>query len=176
LKFFKSKLPLLLCLSASVVGWVFSSGCHPAALVIPSYIQSVGVQLFDNRTSYFGLETLFTQTTIREFQMDGRLPLEDPDKADLLVKVVIRQYDKVPVFNDPKTNAVLQYRLSITYDLAAVDQKEKKTFVEDNGKIHSYYYYTPQYNGAINQTEDQAVSQLASDMSHTIVRRVLEGY
>src|SRR5581483_12075423 len=105
--------------------------------------------------------------------MDGRLPLEDASKSDLQIKVVIQKYDKIPVLNDPKTNAVLQYQLSITYDLAAIDQKKKKTFVEETGKIHSYYYYTPQYIGAVNQTEDQAVSQLADDMSHNIVRRVL---
>jgi len=152
------------------------TGCHPAALVVPSYIQTVGVDLVQNKTSYFGIDTLFTESLIHNFQMDGRLPLEDASKSDLQIKVVIQKYDKIPVLNDPKTNAVLQYQLSITYDLAAIDQKEKKTFVEETGKIHSYYYYTPQYIGAVNQTEDQAVSQLADDMSHNIVRRVLEGY
>jgi Lipopolysaccharide-assembly len=152
------------------------AGCHPAVLIVPSYLHSVGVALVDNQTSYFGMETLFTQALIRSFQEDGRLPVEDPDRADLLVKVVIRKYDKVPMLYDPKTNVVLQYRLSVTYDLAAVDQREKKTFAEDAGKVHSYYYYTPQYTGAITQTEDQAVSELADDMSRSIVRRVLEGY
>ncbi len=151
-------------------------GCHPAALVVPSYLQSVGVYLFENKTSYFGLDTLFTQATIRQFQQDGRLPLVDSDKADLVVKAVIREYIQEPQMYDPKTNYVLQYRLSVVYDLAAVDQQEKKTFVEDNGRIHSIYFYTPQYIGAPSETMDQAVSQLADDAAHTIVRRVLEGY
>lgn len=154
----------------------FLAGCHPAVMIVPSYVQTVGVELFQNRTSFFGLENLFTQATIRQFQTDGRLPLEDPSRADLVVKVVIRQLDKIPAYFDPKTNAVLQYRLSVTYDIASVDQKEKKTFFEDNGKVHSYYYYTPDYVGAVNQTEDQAMAQLADDMARTIVRRVLEGY
>ena len=154
----------------------FLVSCHPAALIVPSYIQNVGVALVDNKTSYFGLDTLFTQAMIRQFQLDGRLPLEDPEKADLTVKVVIRQYIQEPQLYDPKTNYVLQYRLSIVYDLAAVDQKEKKTFVEDTGKIHSIFYYTPQFVGAPSETMDQAVSQLADDMGHVIVRRVLEGY
>ncbi|HJT23556.1 MAG TPA: LPS assembly lipoprotein LptE, partial [bacterium] len=95
-------------------------GCHPAALIVPSYIQSVGVSLFENKTSYFGLDTLFTQAAIRQFQEDGRLPLVDSDKADLVVKAVIRQYVQEPQMYDPKTNYVLQYRLSVVYDLAAV--------------------------------------------------------
>ncbi len=91
------------------------------------------------------------------------------------MKVVIKQYIKEPVFYDPKTNYVLQYRLSIVYDLAAVDQREKKTFLEDDGKIHSVFYYTPQYIGAITQTEDQALAQLSGDFALVLVRRVLEG-
>ena len=160
----------------SLFGLFFMVGCHPAVLVVPSYVQTIGVELFQNRTSFFGLETLFTQATIRQFQTDGRLPIDDPSRADLVVKVVIRQLDKIPAYFDPKTNAVLQYRLDVTYDIASVDQKEKKTFFEDNGKVHSYYYYTPQYVGAVTQTEEQALAQLADDMARTIVRRVLEGY
>ncbi len=151
------------------------TGCHPAALVIPSYIQNVGVDLFENRTSYYGLDTIFTEATIRQFQIDGRLPIETADKADMAVKVIIRQYIREPQLYANNTNYVLEYRLSVVYDLAAIDQREKKTFLEDTGKVHSIYFYTPQYTGAIPETEDQAITQLASDMAYTIVRRVLEG-
>lgn len=151
-------------------------GCHPAAMIVPSYIQSVGVDLFENKTSYYGLDTIFTQATIRQFQMDGRLPVVDPSQADLVVKGVIRQYLPVPQLYDPKTNFVQQYQLSVVYDLAAIDQREKKTFAEDNGKVHSIMYFTPQYTGAPSVTDSQALTQLADDTALIIVRRVLEGY
>jgi hypothetical protein len=162
-------------LGAAVMGLVFLAGCHPAALIIPSYLQTVGVQLVDNRTSYYGLDTIFTESLIRQFQEDGRIPLAPPDQADLVVKLIIKQFNIDPLFYAPTTNYVLQYRISITYDLAAVDQREKKTFLEDTNKIHSYYYYTPQYYGAIVQTQDQAVTSLADDTALVVVRRVLEG-
>jgi hypothetical protein len=175
-KLFKKYFTLMSALGVWLVPPFVLVGCHPAALVVPSYIQSVGVDVVKNQTSYFGMDTILTQALIRQFQMDGRLPLEDPDKADLKVQIVLRQYNEEPQFFDPKTNYVLQYRIYFVYDLAAVDEREKKTFVEDTGKIHSFYYYTPQYTGAPSETKDQAISQLADDMSHTIVRRVLEGY
>ncbi|HTC22414.1 MAG TPA: hypothetical protein VK859_16285, partial [bacterium] len=87
----------------------------------------------------------------------------------------IKQFNIDPLFYAPTTNYVLQYRISIVYDLAAVDEREKKTFLEDTDKIHAYYYYTPQYVGAISQTQDQAVTALAQDTALTLVRRVLEG-
>ncbi len=168
----KSRASLFLLL-ALLVG---ITGCHPAAMVVPSYLKNVGVGTFENRTSYFGLETELTQATVQAFQLDGRLPLEDPDHCDLIVKVIIRQYIEQPIFFDPKTNYVLQYQLSIVYDLAAVDKIENKTFLEDTNKTHSVYYYTPQYTGAITQTKDQAIAQLMSDTARAIVVRVLEGY
>jgi hypothetical protein len=162
----------LACFSLLLAG---IAGCHPAALVVPSYIKSVGVELIKNQTSYYGLDTIFTQALIRQFQVDGRLPLETADQSDLAVRIVIKQYIREPQFYAPTTNYVLEYRLSVVYDLAAVDQREKKTFLEDTGKVHSIYFYTPQYTGAVPETEDQAVSQLATDMAYTVVRRVLEG-
>jgi hypothetical protein len=81
-----------------------------------------------------------------------------------------------PIFFDNKTNEVLQYQLSIVYDLAAIDRRENKMFIEDKNHNHSVYYYTAQYTGAISQTKDQAISQLAAEIGQSIVRRVLQGY
>ncbi len=151
-------------------------GCHPAVVVVPSYIQSIGVQTAENRTSYYGLETSLTQNTIQQFQFDGRIPLADPDKADLVVKLVITQYLITPIFFDPKTNNVLQEQLTLTYDLSVFDNKENKIFIEDKGRQHSVYYYTPQYTGAINQTLDQATNQMMQETAQLIVQRVMEGF
>ncbi len=152
------------------------TGCHPAALVVPSYVQSVGVSTFENSTSYYGLDTVLTQATVRQIQIDGRLPLENPERADLVVKAVIREYVEQPIFFDTKTNNVLQYQITVVYDLAAIDRRENKIFIEDKNRRHSVYYYTPQYTGAISQTKDDSVSQLADEVGRSIVRRVLQGY
>jgi len=153
----------------------FLSGCAPAVLIVPSYIKSVGVNLVDNKTSYYGLETLFTQQLIQDFQIDGRLPVENPGDADLVVSITLKKYEEVPVLVDPKTNLVDQFRISVTYDLSAIDKRENRTLVEDKDKIHSYFYYTPQYVGAVSQTDQQAQAQMADDLGRSIVRRVLEG-
>jgi hypothetical protein len=164
------KVPVLFFLSTLL------TGCHPAVLVVPSYIQSVGVSTFENRTSYYGFDTILTSRTIHQFQVDGRLPLEDPERADLVVKAVLQQYLEQPIFFDPKTNNVLQYEISVVYDLTAFDRRENKTFIEDKDKRRSIYYYTAQYTGAIQQSKDDAVSQLAEEVGRSIVRRVLQGY
>lgn len=155
---------------------LFCFGCTPAAMVIPSYIQNVGVDLFENRTSIFGLETTLTQATIRAFQVDGRVPLEDPTRSDLKVQVVIRRFIEEPLIYGLRNNQVFQYRLSIVYDLASVDNREKKTLSEDREKTVSIYYYTPEYSKGIPETREQALLRLADDFGRFVVRRVLEGH
>lgn len=145
-------------------------------MVIPSYVQNVGVSLFENRTSFFGLETSLTQATIRAFQIDGRLPVEDSTRSDLQVQVIIRRFVEEPLLYGTQTNDVLQYRVSIVYDLASIDTREKKTLQEDHEKIASVFYYTPQYSKAIPETRDQALARLADDFGRLVVRRVLEGH
>jgi hypothetical protein len=152
------------------------TGCHSAVMIVPSYIQTVGVQTAENHTSYYGLETSLTQNTIQQFQFDGRLPLGDSERADLVIKLIIQQFLITPIFFDPKTNNVLQYQLTLTYDLTAMDTKENKVFIEDKGRQHSVYYYTPQYTGAINQTQDQAIAQMMQEAAQLIVQRVMVGY
>jgi hypothetical protein len=151
------------------------AGCSPAVLIVPSYIQNVGVALVQNETSQYGLETLFTQQFIQDFQTDGRLPVANADQADLVVNVTIKKYDEVPILYDPKTNQVLQYRITLAYDMTALDNKLNKTLVEDKDVVHSYFYYTSQYVGAIPLTDAQAQAELADNLGRTIVRRVLEG-
>ena len=152
------------------------ASCHPAVVVVPSYITSVGVDTTKNMTSYYGLETSLTQNVIQQLQIDGRIPVADAERADLVLQMTITQFLITPIFFDPKTNNVLQYQLTLTYDLTVLDKRESKTFIEDKGRQHSVYYYTPQYTGAINQTQDQATAQMMQETGQLVVQRVLEGF
>ncbi len=152
------------------------SGCRPAVMVVPPHVHNVGVAPFENRTTQFGLETLLTHETIRQFQMDGRLPLADPDQADLQVQAVIRQYAEEPIQYDTATNYVLQYRLTVTYDLLARDRKEGRSLVEEKSKTRSVFYYTVHYTGAVTENEEQALQRLAEEVGRATVRKVLEGF
>jgi hypothetical protein len=166
--------PFLRVSAVLVLGFL-GLGCRPAILIIPSYIKTAGVAPTENKTSWFGLDTAITQNLIQQFQMDGRVAIEDPDHADMVVKVIIKKYTETPQVQDPKTNAVLQYLVSLDYDVVALDHVENKTLTETTGLTDSVYYYTIYNTGAIPQTRDQALQQLEQDMARLIVRRVLSG-
>jgi hypothetical protein len=176
LKTFLKKSFLLGGLGVLAVQVLFVFGCTPAVMVVPSHIRSVGVDLFENRTSIYGLETTFTQAVLRAFQVDGRLSLEDPGSSDLRIKAVIQRFVEEPLLFDTATNQVRQYRISVVYDISAQDAREKKVLQEDREKIISVIYYTPGYTQAIPETREQALVRLGEDMGRSIVRRVLEGH
>jgi hypothetical protein len=166
-----------LCLRGFALAVVFSLGlgCRPAFLIIPSYIKTVGVAPTENKTSWFGLDIAMTQNLIQQFQLDGRVGIEDPDRSDMVVKVIIKKYSETPQSQDPKTNAVLQYLITLDYDVVALDHVENKTLSEYPGLQDSVYYYTTYNTGAIPQTRDQALQQLEQDMARLIVLRVMQG-
>jgi hypothetical protein len=152
-----------------------TAGCRPAAVILPPHIKSVAVDTVENLTSTYGLEARLTQSTVLQFQQDGRLAVTGPGQSDLSVKIVVKKYLKECILTDTATNRPTQYRLSITYDLTGKDQVDKKTLLEAAGLTQSVLYYTPDFTGAIAETEDQALSRLAEDLSRTVARRVIQG-
>ncbi len=151
------------------------TACRPALIVLPPHIHSVALDIVDNHTAKYGLEALTTQSVLREFQTDGRLSLVDEKRADLLVRLSIRQFEREVLLTDKDTNRPQQYRLSIKYDLTAVDQIDHKPLFEDKGRVRSVLYYTSDYIGAIVETEEQALQRLSDDLANSLVRRVIEG-
>jgi hypothetical protein len=162
-----------------VLGLVLScvaalGGCHPAALVLPPHLKTVGVSTFENKTSTYGLESLLTDQTILQFRQDGRLDYVSENKADLLVKATVTRYLKESILTDTATNRPKQYRLSVTYQLKAVDQVDGRTLFDLNDQARSVLYYTSDFPGALAETEEQAQIRLAEDTARAIVRKTLE--
>ena len=150
-------------------------GCHPATIILPPHIHTVGLGIVNNRTSQYGLESLCTQQVLQELQADGRLRVDSDKSADLVVQLDIRQYQKEVLLTDPATNRPQQYRLSIQYDLTATDKIDQRPLFEDKGRVRSVLYYTSDYQGAIVESEDQAILRLAQDLARSLVRRVIQG-
>jgi hypothetical protein len=150
-------------------------GCRPATIILPPHIHSVGLAVVENQTTQYGLDAICTQAVIRQFSTDGRFLLVTDNQADLVVKMVIRKFERDILLTDVNTNRPQQYRLSIQYDLTATDQIDQRPLFEDRGRVRSVLYYTADYQGAIVETEDQAITRLSEDLALSLVRRVIEG-
>jgi len=103
---------------------------------LPAHIRTLAILPFENETPSPDLQRELLEAMRRD--LDSRLGVRDApeDRADALVRGVIRTYDvDVPVgFNTTETQAVASRRkLQITVDVQIVDQTTGKTIFERKG-------------------------------------------
>ncbi len=103
---------------------------------LPSHIRTLAVVPFDNETPSPDLQRELFDAMRRDFQ--PRLGVRDApqDRADAVVRGVIRQYDvDVPVgySADQRVAVATQRSLQITLDVQIVDQTTGKTIFERKG-------------------------------------------
>lgn len=124
-----SRLPLLL-LAACVTHYGFAGGG------LPAHIHTLAVLPFDNETPSPDLQRELYEAMRKDLQ--SRLGVRDAseDKADAIVRGIIRTYDvDVPVgFNATGNQSVTSRRLLyLTVDVQIIDQTTGKTIFERKG-------------------------------------------
>lgn len=117
------------------------AGCRPpgygfAGGGLPSHIRTMAIQPFDNETSTPELQKELLDVMRKELQ--PRLGVRDApeERADALVRGVVRTYDPdIPVgYSSTTSQAVTSRRkLQITLDVQILDQTTGKTLWEKKG-------------------------------------------
>jgi hypothetical protein len=123
-------LPVLLLASACLTRYGFTGGG------LPDHIRTMAILPFDNETPSPDLQRALYDAMRRELQ--PRLGVRDAqeNKADAVVRGVIRIYDvDVPVgYTTSQTTATAsRRRLQVTLDVQIVDQTTGKTIFERRG-------------------------------------------
>lgn len=122
-----SLLSLLLFAGACITHYGFAGGG------LPAHIRTLAIVPFDNETSSPELPRELYEAMRRDFQ--PRLGVRDAsqDRADALVRGVIRQYDvAIPIAVSANTDQVVtsRRRLQIVLDVQIIDQTTNKTIFE----------------------------------------------
>ena len=99
---------------------------------LPSHVRTLAIVPFDNETTSPDLPRELYDAMRRDFQ--PRLGVRDAsqDRADALVRGIIRQYDEdiaVAVSADPRA-VTSRRRLQIVLDVQIIDQTNNKTLFE----------------------------------------------
>lgn len=155
---------------------MFFFGCAGRAYHIPTHLQTAAVAPVENRTTEYGLERELREALIRELQARGGLSLAPENSADLLLRVRVTGYREEPILLDEATNRVLQYRLSLDYDWEWLDRAAGEAGFSESKKTRSLFYYTPDYTGAVTETEEEARKRLAEDFARTVWNSVWESF
>lgn len=124
-------------LRLALASLVFAGGCLTrygfAGGGLPSHIRTLAIVPFENETSSAELPRELYEAMRRDFQ--PRLGVRDAaqDRADALVRGIIRTYDvdiPIGISADPQQAVTSRRRLQIVLDVQIIDQTLNKTIFE----------------------------------------------
>ncbi len=92
---------------------------------LPPHIKTVGVPLFADKTSEFGVRETLTDAVVDAFTRDNTLKIADPSKADALVRGTIQSItDRASTYT--RQEQVKTYRVIVTVTAEFFDVKKQK--------------------------------------------------
>lgn len=150
---------------------------------LPSYIQTIAIPLFVNRTPYMTVEQLFTEKVRVEFQSRGRYRVNPTEQgADGIVRGDITGISLSPVgFTD--TQLASRYRFTVSVAVKFDDVKQGKTLWENPALTFSDEYELANRSSiqlaggsAFLDQERVAMDRLSTDFARSVVQAILEAF
>lgn len=153
---------------------------------IPTYIQSLGVPMFGNRTPYSPLEQIFTEKVRVEFQSRGRYRVLPTDSGvDGVVRGDVVSIGVAPAGFNPSQQAS-RYRFTVVVGVSFTDTKQQKVIWENPSLSFTDEYDLASANsvnlaasagaGAFIDQERAAVDRLSTDFARSVVSAILEAF
>src|SRR5919198_82906 len=148
---------------------------------LPSYIRTIGIPTFVNRTSVFNLETLVTQKVRSEFIGRGKYRiLPQNTGVDALLNGEVTAVTISPgAFT--QQNIASQYAITMTAKIELRDMRENKVLWENPGVMFRQDYPATGGRGSLDpvaffQQDANALERMSTDFARTIVSAILEAF
>jgi Lipopolysaccharide-assembly len=143
---------------------------------LPSSVRSVGIPIFDNRTSRPELEQRVTEHVIDEFTTRGRVRiLPGEEGADAVLRGALLTYTTTPVVLNPEGRAT-RYEILITARVALSEPATDKILWADDHFLFKQQYDVPQLSVTFVDQEIVAIDDVATDFARSVVTSILEGF
>ena len=180
----RSQRKILLCALCALCG-CFLAGCGYSlagrGAFLPSYIRTIGIPTFVNRTTVFNLETLVTQKVRSEFIGRGKYQiLPQTGGVDALLNGEVTAVSVTPAsFTD--RNLASRYVITMTARIELRDLRENKVLWENPGVMFRQDYEATSGRGATDpvaffQQDTSALERMSTDFARTIVSAILEAF
>jgi hypothetical protein len=152
---------------------------------LPDYIRTIGIPLFENRTSYVTVEQLFTEKVRVEFQSRGRFAVQPTEAgADAIVRGQITGISAVPAaFGNQQLAS--RYRFTVTVGVRLEDVTQNKVLWENPALSFSDEYDlqnqltaggAPVQGAAFLEQERALMERLSTDFARSVVSSILEAF
>lgn len=166
---------------------ILLSGCGYAtrSVILPPDMKTIHVQLFKNNVDIVkevsakdkyevyrpNLEVDLRDAIVNRIFLDGHLRVAAMDQADAILEGEIIQYRKDPLrYQDEE---VREYRISLVCDIVLRDADDSSVLLELENITGDTTYFT---TGSLQKSENQALTNAASDLARRIVNSIVENW
>ncbi|MBI3492114.1 MAG: LptE family protein [Acidobacteria bacterium] len=180
-----SRKRILLRVLSVLCGGVLLSSCGYSlagrGTFLPTYIKTVGVPTFTNRTTIFNLETMLTQKVRAEFIGRGKYQiLPQATGVDALLTGEVTAVSIVPSSFGP-TQLASRYALTMIARIELRDMRENKVLWENPAVSFRQEYEATSGRNAVDaaaffQQDTNALDRMSSEFARTIVSAILEAF
>ncbi|UCG91976.1 MAG: LptE family protein [candidate division WOR-3 bacterium] len=130
--------------------------------LLPSYIQTIHIKIFENKTVKVGLDERATNAVNESFRSGSNLRIVDEDRADIVIEGKVSGYSKDP-YTYTADQTILQYKITIKFTIRAVDRQRNEVFWE--GAVSDWATYDKDEEEGI----DEALHKTAEKLVTTIL-------
>lgn len=133
--------------------------------LLPGYMKSVHIKLFENNTLKAGLDEIATYSVVDAFLSGSGLRLTDEKSASLVIEGRVTGFAKDP-YTYTSAATVIEYRITVTYAARCIDQTRNEVFWE--GSVSDWVTY--------ETDEDQAVIDASKKCAEKLVNTILTNW
>jgi hypothetical protein len=148
---------------------------------LPTYIRTIGIPTFVNRTTVFNLETLLTQKVRAEFIGRGKYQiLPQNSGVDALLTGEVTAVSIVPA-SFGVSNLATRYAITMTARIELRDLRENKVLWENPAVMFRQEHEATSGARATDpvaffQQDANALERMSSEFARTIVSAILEAF
>jgi len=148
---------------------------------LPSYVRTIGIPTFVNRTTVFNLETLLTQKVRGEFIGRGKYQiLPQNSGVDAVLTGEVTSVSIVPASFSTQQLAS-RYAITMTARIELRELRENKVLWENSSVMLRQEYEATSGRGvtdpvAFFQQDTNALERMSTEFARTIVSAILEAF
>ncbi|MBI3314603.1 MAG: hypothetical protein HYZ86_01500 [Candidatus Omnitrophica bacterium] len=164
------------------VFFIFAGCGYTTGSLLPANYRTIYVEPFKNKVQYISdvtralyvplLETKVRTAVINRFQFDGHLKIKDSERADLVLKGDLIEFNREEL-RTTEAQEVQEYRIRIVMSLTMMDAVSGEPFWSEPSFAGEATYFT---TGAQARSESAALDDALTDLARRVVERTIENW
>lgn len=165
--------PVTVCaITVAAAAWLVGCVGYQLGTSLPPNVRTIHVPVFQNKTEEPNIEFDTTQAAVREFQRDGTLSLAAAEEADLVLTMVLTDYELQPLrYREDRATTANEYRMTLTALMTVTYQTTGETMYKDCPVTGECTFTT---EADLTEAKTEALPTAARDLAHQTVKRIVE--